>query len=172
MARQKKKKAKTVEETTKEAIDETIEKQQTEPVLQRHIIGKETVLYKVGIKAGFSPEQIAGFDSEETLKNAIRRIKPGLIAEMEADYNAAAKKPLPSKAPETKKPKVLTFYTSIEKRMTLSANHAAMEEMQIQSSIRQKFIKQQDIQSISIVRSMQPDKKGMLISQVTVNYMA
>ena len=67
---------------------------------------------------------------------------------------------------------LLIINSIIKKIMTLSANHAAMEEMQIQSSIRQKFIKQQDIQSISIVRSMQPDKKGMLISQVTVNYMA
>jgi len=143
-------------------------KKKEKPVLQRHIIGKNTVLFDAAIEAGFTPEQIGGFDSEESLKEALRRIKPGLIAGMESGHKEASKKPLPQSRPDGLVDKLLTFSVEIPVIQTKTANHAAMEEMQIQSIVRAKFIK--NIRCVSIVRSMEPDKRNMMISQVTVNY--
>ena len=145
-----------------------LKKMLKKPQTQRHIIGKNTVLYEAGLKAGFSPEQITGFGSEEALKEAIRAVKPNLIAAMEAKKNAAASKPLPQDPGPKLEDKVLTFNIGIDQHRTVNAVHAAMEEIQIQSELRAKRIR--NIQSISIVRSMIPDKKKVLNSQVTVNY--
>ncbi len=170
MARKKRQQSIEQPKNIEKPEEKAVQADQEKPNLQRHIIGKETVIYKAGIKAGFTAEQIAGFDSEEALKEAIRRIKPAIIADIEAKANAAAKRPLPKDPGPKLENKVLTFNIKISNRMTQSANHAAMEEMQIQSTIRSKYIRPHNIQTISIVRSMVPDKMGNLISQVTVNY--
>ena len=137
-------------------------------ITRKHIVAPGTVLYDIAIKCGFTVEQIAGFSSEEELKEAVRRVKPNVIAEMEAKKNAAASKPLPQDPGPKLEDKVLTFNIGIDQHRTVNAVHAAMEEIQIQSELRAKRIR--NIQSISIVRSMIPDKKKVLNSQVTVNY--
>lgn len=137
-------------------------------ITRKHIVAPGTVLYDTAIKCGFTKEQIAGFSSEEELKEAVRRVKPEVVAMMEAAENAAASQPLPQDPGPKLEDKVLTFNVGIDQHRTVHAVHAAMEEMQIQGEIRAKYIR--NVQSISIVRSMIPDKKGVLNSQVTVNY--
>jgi len=147
-----------------------VSKKKKKPVLQRHIIGEKTVLYEAAITAGFTPAQISAFGSEEELKETLRKIKPGLIAEMESKAERAKKTRLPEPKEPGLKDMVETFNIAIDLRRTQFANQAAMEEMQIQSVLRQKRIRY--IQCISIVRLMVPDEKKQLNSQVTVNYKA
>jgi len=114
---------------------------------------------------GLDESQIASYQSEQTLKEFLYQVDPTLRLKLEPPPEVHAPKP---EAKPIIVDKVETFSLAIDAWMTHSANHASMEEMQIQSQLRAKQIR--DIQSISIVRSFVPDKKGKLISQVTVNY--
>ncbi len=114
---------------------------------------------------GLDDLQISFYQSEQALKEFLYQVDPTLRLKLDPP-------PEPLPKPQQGKPiivdKVESFAIAIDEWMTHSANHAAMEEMQIQSQFRARQIR--DIQTISIVRSFIADKKGKLISQVTVNY--
>ncbi len=116
-------------------------------------------------KVGFTTEQIAGYTNVNALKDIIYIVDPTARNRLEppAIKSVCIGPPKPVAAD-----KVETFTVSIDARWIVSANHAACEEMQIQSQLRGRKIR--NIRSLSIVRSTVADKSGKLVSQVTVNY--
>lgn len=116
---------------------------------------------KAALEAGFVQQQIEKFISEEALKNAIIRAKPGLAARF-------IEKPLPAESKEVE---------YVEKELEFDvhvlagplSDHVRKEALEIERMARRKGIPVFDMLSVNIERNMIAEG-GRKKSKVTIKY--
>jgi hypothetical protein len=121
-------------------------------------------LHKAAKEAGFTPEQIAAFATEEDLQNAINRIKPSILAS--AGKIAAPKK---KKEPVETEIKTVDFVLTLSPMTAKTPLRAQNEQQEIDAYLNRRGLRPA-VTRIQVDRSFSPQDDNKYLTKVTISY--
>jgi hypothetical protein len=115
-------------------------------------------------EAGFSEEQIAAFDSRESLQSAVERLRPSFLA-------SAGKpaKPKPKPEPVEMEIKTLDLTLELSAMMAKTSLRAGDEQMQLDAFLNRRGIRSA-VTRITIDRDYTPQANSKFLSQILIYY--
>ena len=126
--------------------------------------GFSAPMIKAALKAGFAPEQITAFNSEESLRQGVARVKPSILASAGIPADPKPPKP-PVEMVETST--LLTLHLSPMRAKT--PLRADDEQRDMDAYINRKAIRR-TITRITIDRQYKPGEDNKYLTEITIYY--
>ena len=124
----------------------------------------EDILIKAAKEAGFSEEQIANFDSEESLRNAVNRIKPSILASA-----GEITPPKPSREPVEMEAKMTDMTLELSPMRAKTALRAYDEQRDIDAFLNRRGIRPK-VTRIDISRDYTPQANNKYQTKIVIYY--